>query len=297
MRLMVFGFIAFALTQPQTPQTAVDELLAADRAFASAAARTTVIPALTAMFADDVVLPTPVPKPGFVRGKAQASEVLKTNPANATGKLEWAPLRGGVSADGLHGFTVGYLTMTAADGKVQPVKYVTYWVKKPEGWRAAIYKRVAAGQPPTSRAMLAPALPVRIVPVESDASVIATHKASLEAIEKAFSDEAQKIGLGPAFAKYGSADAVNIGPPTSGDFVVGAAAIAKNVGAGSEGKPSPVSWAADEGSIVASSGDLGVTFGFIRTNAPPAQGQPSAIPFFTIWRRASVSDPWRYVAE
>ena len=297
MRAFVSLMIAAALTQPATPQSVVDELLEADRAFAVAAAKTTVIPALLAMFADDVVLPTPPPKPGFARGKTQAEEVLKTNPANATSRLEWAPIRGGVSADGRHGFTVGYLTLTAAEGKTQAVKYVTYWIKTADGWKAAIYKRVGAGQPPTSRAMLPPALPARLVAPETDASVIAKHKASLEAAEKAFSDEAQKIGIGPAFAKYGSADAVNIGPPTSGDFVFGAAAIAKNVGAGSEGKPSPVAWAADEGSIVASSGDLGVTFGFIRNNGTPAPGQPSAIPFFTIWRRASVNDPWRYVAE
>jgi hypothetical protein len=58
-----------------------------------------------------------------------------------------------------------------------------------------------------------------------------------------------------------------------------------------------VAWAPDEGSIVASSGDLGVTFGFIRQNTPPPAGQPSAIPFITIWRRASTADPWRYIAE
>lgn len=89
---------------------------------------------------------------------------------------------------------------------------------------------------------------------------------------------------------------MNVGPRTSGSFVVGAEAIGKNVGAGSEGKPSPLAWAADEGSIVASSGDLGVTFGYIRQHAAPA-GQPNAIPFITIWRRDKANAPWRYVAE
>jgi hypothetical protein len=78
---------------------------------------------------------------------------------------------------------------------------------------------------------------------------------------------------------------------------VGAAAIGKSVGAGLEGKPSPVAWAADEGVIVASSGDLGVTFGFIRPTTPPPAGQPSAIPFITIWRRPNPTAPWKYVAE
>ena len=68
------------------------------------------------MMADDVAMPVPVPSPGFARGKTQAIEALELNPDNAQGKLEWAPVRGGVSADGLHGFTVGYMTLTRADG-------------------------------------------------------------------------------------------------------------------------------------------------------------------------------------
>jgi ketosteroid isomerase-like protein len=297
MRLIICGLLAVSLTQSVTPQSEVDELLAADRAFAADGAKTTVVPALTAMFADEVVMPVGVPKPGFARGKAQATKALEANPSNATARLEWAPLRGGVSSDGQHGFTVGYMTLTSADGKAQALKYVAYWVKSPEGWRVAAYRRVPADHPPRSREMLAPAAPTRIVAPTTDAAIIARHKASLEAAEKAFSDEAQKIGLGPAFATFGSADAVNVGPRTSGHFVVGAAEIARSVGAGSEGKPSPVSWAADEGSLVASSGDLGVTFGFIRQNTAPPDGQPAAVPFFTIWRRANVNDAWRYVAE
>ena len=296
MKWSVFLVIAAALTQSPTPQSVVDELLAADRAFAAASAKTSVVPALTGMFATYVVMPTPLPKPGFARGKAQATEALNANPANKTGRAEWAPLRGGVSADGHHGFTVGYMTLTN-DGKEQPIKYVAYWIKGTDGWRVASYRRTLADQAPSSRAMLPPALPSAIVPVTTDAAIVARHKASLEAAEKAFSDEAQTIGLGAAFAKHGSADAVNVGPRTRADFVVGAAEIGKNVGAGSEGKPSPVSWAADEGSLVASSGDLGVTFGYIRQNGPTKEGQPGAVPFFTIWRRPDVKSPWRYVAE
>jgi hypothetical protein len=120
---------------------------------------------------------------------------------------------------------------------------------------------------------------------------------SLEAAERAFSDEAQKIGLGPAFAKHGSSDAVNVGPRTSPTFVVSAAEIGKSIGAGAPVPTSPVKWAPDEGSIVASSGDLGVTFGYIRQNDPPQKGQTAPVPFITVWRRASPTAPWRYIAE
>jgi ketosteroid isomerase-like protein len=297
MKLSISFLVAVALAQSATPQSVLDELLAADRAFAAAAAKTTAVPALTAMFAEDVAMPTSVPTPGFARGRTQAAEALKANPDNAQGRLTWAPIRGGVSADGRHGFTVGYMRLTRPDGSQQPIKYVAYWVKQGDGWRVAVYKRVLADQAPTVHDLMAPALPSEIVAPTTDPATIARHKATLEAAEKAFSDEAQTIGLGPAFAKHGSADAVNVGPRTSPTFVVSAAAIGKAVGAGSEGKPSPIAWAADEGSVVASSGDLGVTFGFIRQNATPAGGQPNAVPFITIWRRANANAPWRYIAE
>jgi ketosteroid isomerase-like protein len=298
MKIIAAALAALAVLQGvDTPQKAVNELLATDLLFAQKSTTTTAIPAVTAMFADDVVIPTSVPAPGFVRGKAQAAEALKANPDNLQGRLQWAPIRGGVSADGRHGFTFGYMTLTSAEGKVSPVKYVAYWIKEAVGWRVAVYKRALADQSPTTRGVLPPALPAQLVAPVADRATIDQYRASLEAAEKAFSDEAQKIGLGPAFAKHGSADAVNVGPRTSPTFVISAAEIGKSVGAGSEGQPSPVSWAADEGAIVASSGDLGVTFGYIRQNTPPPPGRPAAVPFITIWRRADPSQPWRYVAE
>jgi hypothetical protein len=141
-----------------------------------------------------------------------------------------------------------------------------------------------------------PALPPRGVAPSTDGAVLARHRASLVAAEQAFSDEAQRIGLGPAFARHGSADAVNMGGPQSAGFVVGAEAIGSAVSGGETG-PSSVSWSADE-ALVASSGDLGVTIGWIRINAPREDGTTAPpIPFFTVWRRATPADPWRYVAE
>jgi hypothetical protein len=57
---------------------------------------------------------------------------------------------------------------------------------------------------------------------------------------------------------------------------------------------SPLSWAPDH-VVVASSGDLGVTIGFIDQNDPTAM--PRRFPFFTVWRRESPSGRWLYVAE
>ena len=78
-------------------------------------------------------------------------------------------------------------------------------------------------------------------------------------------------------------------------IVVGNDNIAKLV-AGDQPLTAPgPHWAADR-VIVSSSGDLGVTIGMIHPRTPVA-GQPASFPFFTIWRRADLSAPWRYVAE
>jgi glyoxylase-like metal-dependent hydrolase (beta-lactamase superfamily II)/ketosteroid isomerase-like protein len=279
---------------PSPAQSVVNELLAADRAFSAAGAKVPAVESLSAMFAEDVVMPTP--PTAFARGKTAAIAALKASPDNENSRVEWAPIRGGVSADGQHGFTFGYMTSTRPDATRVPLKYVAYWIKQSQGWRVAVYKRVRAAEGKVSRELMPAALPARMVAPVTDAAVIAKFKQELDAAERAFSDEAQNIGIGPAFARNGSADAVNVGASTSPGFIVSAEAIGKSLAIGASGPGSPVRWSPDD-VIVASSGDLGVTFGMIRTNGQVPPGQSGAVPFITIWRRARTSDPWRYVAE
>jgi ketosteroid isomerase-like protein len=277
----------------QTPQSAVDELLAADRAFSASSSRTDLVNGLTAMFGDDVVIPSP---PGqFVEGKPAVVAMLRANPDNARSRTEWTPVRGGVSADRQQGFTVGFMTLWRPDDTMLRLKYLAYWVKHAEGWRVAAYKRTRAGEAAPPVALMEPALPMQLVPPSIDAAAIARHRNSLDRAERAFSDEAQAIGLGEAFRRFGSADAVNLGGASDQGLVVGAENIARLVAVGQPSSGSTLSWAPDK-VIVASSGDLGVTIGMIHPNTPVA-GQPASFPFFTIWRRADPSGPWRYVAE
>jgi ketosteroid isomerase-like protein len=274
------------------PQATLDGLLAADRAFAAASADTDLVAGISAMFAPDVVMP--LPNGTFAEGAEAAAASMRETPANDGARAEWAPLRGGISADGQHGFTFGYMTVHLADGTVSPGKYLAYWVRQPAGWRVAVYRRSRRPEGEVSTEMLPPALPARLVRPSTNPATIEAHRASLDAAERAFSDESQTIGLGPAFAKWGSADAMNRGLAAS--FIIGADSIGASIGAGSPG-PSPVSWAPDR-VIVASSGDLGVTIGHIRPNTPPTDASsPTSFPFFTIWRRPTPDSPWRYIAE
>jgi hypothetical protein len=245
------------------------------------------------MLAPDVVMPV---AGGFAVGKDSVLAVIRSNPANAGAKLGWLPVRVGVSADGRHGFTLGYSTLHGADGSSTPGKYLTYWVKGSDGWRAAVYRRGrASGTPPADP--LPPALPSKLVALSTDAAAIAKFRQSLDTAERAFSRDAQRIGLGPAFVQYGSADAMNMGGGKRAAFVVGADSIAAVVAEGEPATGSSVSWAPEQGVIVASSGDLGVTIGTIVTNEADSTGAYAKFTFFTVWRRPNPDQPWRYVAE
>jgi ketosteroid isomerase-like protein len=288
--LLIPSFVA-----AQTPQQVADELLAADRAFSDASARTDLISGLSAMFADDVLMPNPA---GIAAGKQNAINALRANPANLKARIEWTPLRAALSGDGRHGFTAGFMLMSPAAGPAVPLKYLAYWERQTAGWRVLAYKRGGAAKEMPPLTPLGNVLPAKLVEATTDASLIEQYRKSLADAETAFSDEAQKIGTGAAFVRYGSPDALNLGGPAAPTFLIGNQAIGAAVGAGEPPTGSQVRWGPDVKTIVAASGDFGVTIGHIFPNAPGADGKPQpGRPFFTIWRRDSVTAPWRYIAE
>jgi ketosteroid isomerase-like protein len=274
-----------------TPRAAVDGLLQADRAWASAAANRNVVDAIGDFLAADVWMPAA----GVMRvGRDSALASLRANPQNLTARLEWAPIRGGISADGQHGFTFGFMTLVRPDSPSVALKYLAYWVRSPDGWRAVAYKRAFRGPGTVDTTLRAPMLPASLVEVNQNEAELAALADGLGEAERAFSTLAGEIGLGPAFQRNAAPDAMNMGGPGDADFVYGPDAIAASVGAGRDG-PSTLTWGPDH-VVVASSGDLGVSIGHI--NIPGENGAPARrVPFFTIWRRESPAAPWRFVAE
>jgi len=295
-RIVIVSLLVLAPSLPAwqaTPQSIADELLAADRAFSTASAKTDLISGISAMFAPDVVMAAPA---GLIFGADKAIETLRSNPTNATAKAVWIPARVGLSSDGRHGYTAGFMTVSRADGSVVHAKYMAYWEKQAAGWRALAYKRAPA-------AAAAPTIPVgRVLPnaiaaSTADAATIERYRESLAEAERSFSRDAQTMGIGPAFKLYGSPDAANFGGPDTLTFVFGNEAIGAQVGGGVPSTGSPVTWGPDK-TIIAASGDFGVTLGYIRRNASAADDKPAPPqPFFTIWRRESLTAPWRYIAE
>jgi ketosteroid isomerase-like protein len=288
------GLALFALLPAQagtSPEHTAGTLLAADRAFAERGAHAAnAIEAIGAMLTDDAI--TPLPGGRFAHGRAAVLEAMRANPDNTSARVSWTPARVGVSADGTQGFSLGYMTVHRADGSTSPLKYMAYWIQRDGEWRVAVYKRARRPEGDVPSAMMAPWLPSAMV--APDPSKTRAAETSLAAAELAFSDESQRIGLGPAFVKFGAADAVNMGAGPA--FLVGNDAIGAFVGAGAPAGPGGLRWSSSERVIAASSGDLGISIGLIhRVDAKP--GTPEATPsaFFTIWINRGAG--WRFIAE
>lgn len=290
--LIVLGlFAAQAVAQPADlkpadPKVAVEELLAADRAFSTAAAKATnPVMIFEIMLDPDAVMPSPK---GNAIGRDAVLAVFRENPSYKEGKVSWAPIRGGISADGMQGFTYGFLSLTGGDPARRERKYLAYWVKQPEGWRVVAYRQQVRQAGEVSRAMIAPSLPAFTADPTDDPKVIAGHNISVAAAEKAFSDRAQVVGLKTAFREYGRPDAMNM--YGGAGFAYGLDAV---VAGFKEGDPTTIHWSTER-SFAASSGDLAVSIGTIKPNDPK---DGAGFPFFTVWRRDGPDQPWRYIAE
>ncbi len=277
------------LAAPATAKSGLDDLLAADRAFAVQSAKLDPVAGITAMLDDEAA--TPLPGKGVLVGKAAMIEAFRASPAFKDGHVSWAPVRGGISADGTQGFTYGFLSVGSGDPAKRDRKYLAYWVRRSAGWRVVAYRQIPREAGAVSTAMMAAALPGFTAKVKSNAKRIAAHQASLAAAEKAFSDRAQVVGLKQAFREYGRQDSMNM--YSGAGFTIGADAIAANF---KEEGPARIHWGTER-SFVASSGDLGVSIGMIRPNAPPKAGEPEGFPFFTVWKREKRGAPWKYIAE
>lgn len=284
--LMAIGAPAGA---QQSPQAALDGLFDAERALSEAAAKRTPAEGIASLMASDGVLMTPT---GPVVGPEAALASLSANPANSGRFAHWRPIRGGISADGQHGFTMGYLEIDGGQPDRAKRRYLAYWIRGEAGWRVAALKQALQGKEEVIVTMQPPALPARMI--APDPSRAPAHRESLIAVEKAFSDRAQVVGLTEAFQEFGRDDAIHVFGQNS--FRVGLKAIGDTSGQPpSPALPAPVHWSASK-AFVASSGDLGVNIGMISPNPGLAEAPP-ANPFFTIWMRDGPDLPWRYVAE
>ena len=123
----------------------------------------------------------------------------------------------------------------------------------------------------------------------------AAMKAELKRVDEEFSAAAQKLGVGEAFLRYASAEAVML--PENQNAVKGLDGIRQQfagfpAGATLEWKP----FYAD----VAASGDLGYTLGtFELRGAPAGEGRPAAVrygKYCSVWKRQA-DGSWKWVVD
>src|SRR5687768_5013380 len=79
-----------------SPLAGLDELIAAERAFAAAAENGDPIAKIASMLAEDVMMPTP--RGNFARSKSEATDALRAALGPARTRVGWSPIRGGISA-------------------------------------------------------------------------------------------------------------------------------------------------------------------------------------------------------
>ncbi len=139
-----------------TARAAVATLFDIDRAFSKTSSDLTMRAALDAMFANGVM--APYARGEILKGKAAVLKALLQSP-DSVAKLSWAPISGGISADGLHGFTFGYVVATHPDGRLVHSKYMAYWIREPRGWRVVAWKRRPMTNAPLVVEPPPPALP------------------------------------------------------------------------------------------------------------------------------------------
>ncbi|HEU4958079.1 MAG TPA: nuclear transport factor 2 family protein [Sphingomicrobium sp.] len=276
-------FTAPATSKPVDPKAVVNELLAADLTFSVEAAKAAdPVTGISAMLDKDVVMPSPK---GHAIGRDAVIALFRENPSYKEGIVSWSPIRGGISADGTQGFTYGFLSVSGGDPARRDRKYLSYWIKRPEGWRVVAYRQQVRQTGEVSKELLPPSLPASGAEPAADSL---THQQSIAAAEKSFSDRAQVVGLKQAFGEFGRPDAMNM--YGGAGFAYGLDAV---VAGFKEEGPAQIHWGTER-SFAASSGDLGVSIGTIRSNDP---AKNEAFPFFTVWRRDGPDKPWRYIAE
>ena len=262
--LLALVLIASPAAAKVDPKVAVDDLLAADRAYSDGAQKAAdPVAGISAMFDADVVMPSPK---GHAIGREAVVALFRDNPSYKGGTVSWTPVRGGISADGTQGFTYGFLHLSAGDPARRERKYLAYWIKRPDGWRVAAYRQQVRPAGDVSTQMYPPSLPAFAADPVADTS---THQQSVAAAEKSFSDRAQIVGLKQAFGEFGREDSMNM--YGGAGFAYGLEAVVEGF---KEEGPAKIHWSTER-SIAASSGDLAVSIGTIRPNGQISHGATS----------------------
>jgi ketosteroid isomerase-like protein len=264
--------------------TARDSLFLLDQTRGDSVAARGAIDGPLAFFSPSVVfLRAGVP---VVFGRDAARTLFAAAPA--TGPHAWQPLGGGVSSDLRHAYTFGVAALARAAAAIRLERYIAYWTReRGQPWRIAAYAEVNSS--PAVEIMLSAEQlsPPSAVPVFRP---MADYVQSVRAADSLFSDLADRMGTGFAFANTATADGVLFGPS---ELIVGRKAIDDYFKAQPPG--TSLSWRPVY-AVVAFSGDLAFTVGeSIRTGRSASGAAEQRFgKYITVWQRER-DGTWKFV--
>ena len=249
----------------------------------SVAARGGVDGALALLHDDVVYLRAGVPA---IYGRDEVRLLFASTPG--TRSQTWQPLGGGVSYDLRDGYTYGIAAHVAGSAVVRLDRYVAYWTRKHGGpWRIIAYAEIngpLGAEMNFSASQLTP-------PTDSLPRAIVDAVAEVRAADSLFSDLADRLGTGFAFANTVAPEGVLLGPT---QLVIGPRSVAEFFRAQ---PPGTSTWRPVYASV-AGSRDLGFTIGeAIRTLRGPSGAAFQRFgKYLTIWQKQS-DGTWKFVVN
>jgi ketosteroid isomerase-like protein len=223
-----------------------------------------------------------------IYGRDAARALFAATPT--AGARSWQPLGGGVSADLRSGYTFGVAAHAGPPNSPPRLdRYVAYWTReRAQPWRIAAYAEVngqSGAEVSFTAAQLAP-------PTAPPTGSLARIVSDVRVADSLFSDLADRMGTGFAFAQTAASDGVMFGGTR---LIVGPAAIEEYFRAQPPG--TSLTWRPIY-TVVASSGDLGFTIGeSVRTGRGPSGAAVQSFgKYLTIWRKER-NGTWKFVVD
>ncbi|MCB2379017.1 nuclear transport factor 2 family protein [Hymenobacter sp. BT635] len=254
-------------------QSALDEMVAAERSFAQAARQTSTKQAFVASMSDSAIM--------FTNGKPELSKPAwqqRPEQPNAP-QLIWGPAFASMAASGELGYTTGqwYIEQTGGQ-RVAHGQFFTLWGRQPDG-RFQFLLDVGVSHPDPASSEL----PAQVATAPRPARTGKVRPASLPALDQQLTAAVEKQGVAAGYAPWLSAQARLLrethAPLTTPAAI--AAVLATD----------PARRFTAQGSRVARSGELGYTYGtYLSVQTPADQGG-----YLHVWQQEARG--WRLVAE
>jgi len=223
-----------------------------------------------------------------------AARALIADTVDVPPTVAWQPLGGDLSADRRAGYTFGVAARTLGNDSVSVERYIAFWKRDGGGapWRIAAYVEVASPFRTNAVTDASAALPQSFTTSPRDPTTRTHGLLALMGADSAFSDLADRIGVGTAFANTVAPEgAVFAGT----ELVVGPKAVRDFYA--SRDAAMGLAWHPIYADIAASS-DLGFTIGqYISTGRGPTGAASQTFgKYMTVWQRQP-DGSWKFVVD